>query len=96
LPQIAAHAPHLRIGFLPLSDAAPLVVADRLGLFTKHGPRVTLWPTGAWAALRDRLLYGTLDASHLLYPMPMAAAAGLGQPPRRLVAACGLGRNSIR
>jgi ABC-type nitrate/sulfonate/bicarbonate transport system substrate-binding protein len=93
LPQIAVTAPHLRIGLLPLSDAAPLVLADRLGLFARHGLRVSLQPTGAWAALRDRLLYGALDASHLLYPMPMAAAAGLGEQPRGLVAACGLGRN---
>jgi ABC-type nitrate/sulfonate/bicarbonate transport system substrate-binding protein len=93
VPQIAATQPHLRIGFLPLNDAAPLVVAERLGFFAAWGLRVSLRPTGAWAALRDRLLYGALDAAHLLYPMPMAAAAGLGQQPRGLVAACGLGRN---
>ncbi|MFC0407164.1 ABC transporter substrate-binding protein [Roseomonas elaeocarpi] len=93
MPQIAATAPHLRIGFLPLIDAAPIVLAERLGFFAKQGLRVTLVPTGAWAALRDRLLFGALDASHLLYPMPVAAAVGLGQQPRGLVAACGLGRN---
>jgi ABC-type nitrate/sulfonate/bicarbonate transport system substrate-binding protein len=93
VPHIANPTPHLRIGFLPLSDAAPLVVADRLGFFEQHGLRVALRPTGAWAALRDRLIYGALDAAHLLYPMPIASAVGLGQPPRGLVAACGLGRN---
>jgi ABC-type nitrate/sulfonate/bicarbonate transport system substrate-binding protein len=90
---LPSNAPHLRIGYLPLTDAAPLIAADALGLFAKYGLRVALLPNGAWAALRDRLLYGALDASHLLYPMPIAAAVGLGQKPRALVAACGLGRN---
>jgi len=93
LPQIITDTPHLRIGFLPLSDAAPLVVADRLGFFARQGLRVSLVSTSAWAALRDRLLYGALDGSHLLYPMPIAAAVGAGQTQRRLLVACGLGQN---
>jgi ABC-type nitrate/sulfonate/bicarbonate transport system substrate-binding protein len=92
-PNLTDHAAHLRIGYLPLSDAAPLIVAQAKGLFARHGIRVSLHPTSAWAGLRDRLLFGALDAAHLLYPMPIAAAIGLGQAPRALVAACGLGRN---
>lgn len=79
---------------MPLTDAAPLLVAQALGLFRRHGVRVGLSRAGAWAALRDRMAFGALDGAHLLYPMPIAAALGLGQPARDWVASCGLGRNA--
>lgn len=78
---------------MPLTDAAPLLAAQALGLFARHGLRVSLSRAGAWAALRDRLAFGALDGAHLLYPMPIAAALGLGQPARDWVVSCGLGRN---
>lgn len=78
---------------MPLTDCAPLVVADAHGLFAKRGLRVEMSAAGAWAALRDRLSFGALDGAHLLYPMPIAAALGQGQPARDWVAACGLGQN---
>jgi ABC-type nitrate/sulfonate/bicarbonate transport system substrate-binding protein len=84
----------LRIGFVPLADAAPLLVAEAVGLFAATGVRVALSAEGAWAGIRDKLAFGALDAAHLLGPMPIAAALGLGGGPRRrLTVAAGLGQN---
>lgn len=68
----------LRLGFMPLCDCAPLLVADALGLFHAHGLTVSLTPLAAWVALRDRIAIGQLDGGQLLSPMPVAAALGLG------------------
>ena len=83
----------LRIGFVPLTDAAPLLVAEALGLFDRVGLRVALSAETGWAALRDRLAYGALDAAHLLGPLPIALAAGLGGARADLLAVAGLGAN---
>jgi two-component system, oxyanion-binding sensor len=89
----ASSAPGLRIGYVPLVDAAPLVVADALGLFAAAGVRVALSPERAWAAVRDKLAFGALDGAHLLAPMAVALAAGAGGLRRRLDVTLRLGRN---
>ncbi|MBP0462713.1 ABC transporter substrate-binding protein [Roseomonas sp. PWR1] len=86
-------APPLRIGYVPLTDAAPLVVADALGFFAAAGLRVVLSPERAWATLRDKLAFGVLDAAHLLGPMAVALAVGAGGLKRRLDVTLRLGRN---
>ncbi|WP_426956646.1 CmpA/NrtA family ABC transporter substrate-binding protein [Muricoccus radiodurans] len=83
----------LRIGYVPLSDAAPLVVAEELGLFARHGLRVVLSEESAWAAVRDRIAHGALDGAHLLAPMPIALACGLGGVRAQLSVGAGIGRN---
>ena len=83
----------LRIGFVPLTDAAPLLVAEALGFFDHLGLRVKLSAEPGWATLRDRLAFGELDAAHILGPMPIALAAGLGGVRADLVVAAGLGAN---
>lgn len=83
----------LRIGFVPLTDAAPLVVADALGLFERHGVAVVLSAEAGWAALRDKLSFGALDGAHLLGPLAIALAAGIGGLRRRLTVTAGLARN---
>ena len=64
----------LRLGFVALSDAAPLLVAEELGLFAAAGLRVALSAESAWAAVRDKIAFGGLDAAHVLGPMPVAMA----------------------
>jgi ABC-type nitrate/sulfonate/bicarbonate transport system substrate-binding protein len=64
---------HVRLGFVPLIDAAPLVVAAELGLFDRHGVRVTLERQIGWANVRDKLAFGHLDASHALLGLPLAS-----------------------
>lgn len=83
----------LRLGFVPLTDAAPLLVAQELGLFDAVGLRVILSAETAWAAVRDKLAFGALDAAHLLGPMPIALAAGLGGVKSQVTVAAGLGAN---
>ncbi len=83
----------MRLGFVRLFDAAPLVVADELGLFDAVGVRVAVAPERSWAAVRDKLAFGALDGAQLLSPMPIALAAGLGGVEARVHVACGLSRN---
>jgi ABC-type nitrate/sulfonate/bicarbonate transport system substrate-binding protein len=92
LPTPATDHP-LRLGFVPLTDAAPLVLADALGLFARHGAQVTLSAEAGWAALRDKLAFGTLDGAQLLGPLAIALAIGAGGLRRRLTVTAGLARN---
>lgn len=68
----------LRVGFVPLMDSAPLAMAHELGLFQKHGLRVTLSRELGWATIRDKIIHRELDAAHALAAMPAAASLGLG------------------
>lgn len=71
----------LRIGFLALTDAAPLVAAQELGWFASQGLRVDLCREVGWATIRDKVVYGELDAAHAPAPMLWAAQLGLGCGP---------------
>lgn len=68
----------LRLGFVPLTDSAPIVMAHELGLFKKYGLHVALSRELGWATVRDKIIYGELDAAHALAAMPIAATLGLG------------------
>ncbi|MBK8093773.1 MAG: ABC transporter substrate-binding protein [Verrucomicrobiaceae bacterium] len=76
----------VRIGFQPLTDAAPLLVARELELFAKHGVRVELSCEVGWATIREKLLYGQLDAVHAIAGLALAMRLGLSTPPCRVVA----------
>lgn len=71
----------LRLGFVPLTDCAPLVMAEELSLFKKFGLRVELSRELGWATIRDKIIYGELEAAHALAAMPAAATLGLGSVP---------------
>ena len=68
----------MRIGFIALTDCAPLIVAKEKGFFARHGLDVTLQREPSWANLRDKVTLGALDAAHMLAPMPLAATLGAG------------------
>ncbi len=68
----------LRLGFVPLVDAAPLLVAAALGFADEEGLNLQLIPAPSWAALRDLLAQGQVAAAHMLAPVPVAMALGLG------------------
>ncbi|HEY3797002.1 MAG TPA: CmpA/NrtA family ABC transporter substrate-binding protein [Caulobacteraceae bacterium] len=70
--------PHLRLGFIALSDCAPLAVAKARGLFANEGLDVTLSREASWANVRDRVAAGVLDGAHMLGPMAVAQSLGLG------------------
>ena len=59
----------LRVGFIPLTDCAPLVMAVVKGFDKKHGISLQLSKEASWAAVRDKLTSGELDAAHALYGM---------------------------
>lgn len=69
------------LAFVPLVDAAPLIVADALGFAEEEGLNFVLHAAPSWAALRDMLALGQVDAAQMLAPMPVAAALGLMRGP---------------
>jgi ABC-type nitrate/sulfonate/bicarbonate transport system substrate-binding protein len=77
----------LRLGYVPLIDAAPLIVAHELGFAAEEGLALDLVRLGAWAQARDMLGAGLIDAAQMLVPMPVGQALGLGPtlPPMDLV-----------
>jgi len=68
----------IRLGFVALSDCAPLVMAQSLGLFEKHHLNVVLSREVGWATIRDKIIYGELDAAHAPAGMLVAVNAGIG------------------
>ncbi|HEX9785552.1 MAG TPA: CmpA/NrtA family ABC transporter substrate-binding protein [Opitutaceae bacterium] len=86
--------PHrLRLGFVALTDAAPLIVAAEHGLFARHGLEVELSREIGWATMRDKILYGELDAAHALGGMLFSSALGVGAPATDVMTACVLNLN---
>jgi ABC-type nitrate/sulfonate/bicarbonate transport system substrate-binding protein len=84
----------LRLGYVQLSDAAPFMIAEAQGLFQKYGLDVELHRELGWATVRDKIIYGELDAAQALAPMPFSATLGLGIPiARECVAAMTLNVN---
>lgn len=68
----------LKIGFIAITCASPLIMADPLGFYKKEGLNVQLNKTAGWALIRDKMINKEHDASHFLSPMPLAMTMGLG------------------
>jgi nitrate/nitrite transport system substrate-binding protein len=68
----------LKIGFIAITCASPLIMADPLGFYRKEGLNVQLNKTAGWALIRDKMINKEHDASHFLSPMPIAMTMGLG------------------
>ena len=83
----------LRLGYVPLLDAAPLIIAEALGFAEEEGLSLDLHTAPSWAALRDMLAVGQVDAAQMLAPVPVAMALGLGRGPVRFEALCVLNLN---
>jgi ABC-type nitrate/sulfonate/bicarbonate transport system substrate-binding protein len=83
----------LRLGFVPLTDAAPLIVAQEHGLFVRHGLSVQLSREVGWATIREKIIYGELDAAHAPAPMLWGTRLGLGCPPSEVLTALVLSRH---
>ena len=87
----------LTLGFVPLTDAASLIMAHELGFFAARGLEVTLARQSSWAALRDRLVQGELDAAHALYGLiygtHLGLGGGLGGPAIPMAVLMGLNHN---
>lgn len=83
----------LRLGVVPLTDAAPLLAAEQLGLFTRHGLRVALETVQSGATLHDKVEFGRLYGAQMLSPMPIAATLGLAGLVEPMVVAATLSVN---
>lgn len=81
----------LRLGYMALTDCAPLIVAKRRGLFEKYGLKVRLCREGSWATLRDKVLAGVLDGAQMLAPLPITQT--LEHPQSAIVTGMVLSRN---
>ena len=68
----------LDVGFVPLVDAAPLIVAHEMGFAAEEGLSLALRRAPSWASARDALTFGQVDAAHMLAPVPIAMALGIG------------------
>ncbi|MGP9790838.1 CmpA/NrtA family ABC transporter substrate-binding protein [Roseinatronobacter sp. NSM] len=74
----------LRLGFVPLLDMAPIVIAREMGFAQAEGLGLELMRAPSWSSLRDMLLWGQVDAAQMLAPVPVAMAMGLGGAVARL------------
>jgi ABC-type nitrate/sulfonate/bicarbonate transport system substrate-binding protein len=83
----------LCIGFIPLVDAAALIVAVDKGFTAAEGLDVTLVREVSWSNVRDKLNIGLFDAAHLLAPVAIASSLGLAQVKVPIVAPFNLGLN---
>nr|WP_244299084.1 CmpA/NrtA family ABC transporter substrate-binding protein [Roseibium aquae] len=68
----------LNIGFVPITCATPIIMAQPMGFYQKHGLEADVIKTAGWAVARDKSLNGEYDASHMLTPMPLAMTLGAG------------------
>ena len=68
----------LNIAFIPITCASPIIMSKPLGFYEKYGLNVELKKYAGWSVVRDAVIAGELDASHMLAPMPIAMSLGLG------------------
>ena len=69
---------NMKIGFIPITCATPLIMAAPLGFYQQQGLSVEVTKTAGWALIRDKMINKEYDATHFLSPMPLAISMGLG------------------
>jgi nitrate/nitrite transport system substrate-binding protein len=69
----------VKLGFIPLTDCAPLVIAKEKGFFAEHDLDVTLENGKSWPEVRDKLLNGEFDGAHALFSLPFSVATGVSK-----------------
>jgi nitrate/nitrite transport system substrate-binding protein len=68
----------LKVGFIPITCATPIIMAHPMGMYAKQGLDVEVVKTAGWAVIRDKTLNKEYDAAHMLSPMPLAITIGAG------------------
>ncbi len=94
----AGGAHQLTLGFIPLIDCAPLVVAAEMGFAAAEGLALDLVRETSWANIRDRVMLGHFHAAHMLGPLPIASTLGIGshiEAPMVAPFSFGLGGNAV-
>jgi nitrate/nitrite transport system substrate-binding protein len=86
--------PDMRFGIIALTDNSPIVIAHEKGFFKKYGINATIVKGASWAAIRDSLSNGDIQATHMLIGMPLASTMGLlGAPKKPMIIPWMLNRN---
>jgi nitrate/nitrite transport system substrate-binding protein len=83
----------VRIGFIPLTDCASVVMASVLKFDEKHGIRIIPTKEASWAGVRDKLVNGELDMAHVLYGLVYGVHLGLGGPKKDMAVLMTLNNN---
>src|ERR687897_174739 len=84
----------LKFGIIALTDCSPIVIAHEKGLFRKYGINSTVSKGASWAAIRDSLSNGDIQATHMLIGMPIASTMGLlGSPKKPMIIPWLINRN---
>jgi nitrate/nitrite transport system substrate-binding protein len=83
----------VKIGFIPLTDCASVVMASVKGFDKKYGITITPSKEASWAAVRDKLVNGELDASHVLYGLIYGVQMGIGGPKKDMAVLMNLNHN---
>jgi nitrate/nitrite transport system substrate-binding protein len=68
----------LKIGFIPITCATPIIMAEPMGFYKRHGLNVQVVKASGWAMIRDLSINKETDATHMLSPMPLAISMGVG------------------
>jgi nitrate/nitrite transport system substrate-binding protein len=89
----APEKPEVRIGFIPLTDCASVVMAAAKGFDKKYGLKIVPTKEASWASVRDKLVNGELDAAHVLYGLIYGVQLGIGGPKTDLSVLMGLNHN---
>jgi len=83
----------VKIGFIPLTDCASVVIASVMGFDKKYGIKIIPSKEASWAAVRDKLVNGELDASHVLYGLIYGVQMGIGGPKKDMAVLMNLNHN---
>ena len=89
----APEKPEVKIGFIPLTDCASVAIASEMGFDKKYGIKITPSKEASWAAVRDKLVNGELDASHVLYGLIYGVQMGIGGPKKDMAVLMNLNHN---
>jgi len=83
----------VRIGFIPLTDCASVVMASVLGIDKKYGIKIIPTKEASWAGVRDKLVNGELDCAHVLYGLVYGVHLGIGGPKKDMAVLMNLNNN---
>ena len=83
----------VKVGFIPLTDCASLVMASVLGFDKKYGIKIVLSKESSWASVRDKLVNGELDAAHVLYGLLYGVQMGVGGAKKDMAVLMNLNHN---
>lgn len=83
----------VKVGFIPLTDCAPIVVAAEMGFDKKYGIKITPSKEASWAGVRDKVVNGELHAAHVLYGLIYGVQLGIGGQQKDMAVLMGLNHN---